>query len=196
MGRGGGGWVITGAPPWGSNLNVIAPVAPPSDNAEELKMTVDPEMDEVTFVDTFVDLEGEGAMLADPWNSTQRLIYDINSLPRRESRSRRQMTPGYEIGTRYRPDSSNEEKSRHRHKSEALAFALRLEAWADDMRRQARYCDDGRRHRNRGASEDDDGVAMYLRQLTQRAGRDGPTIGRTLEVLRQTADARDKVGWN
>ena len=36
------------------------------------------------------------------------------------------------------------------------------------MRRQAGYCNDGRRHRNRGASEDDDGVAMYLRQLTQR----------------------------
>jgi len=167
--NGGGRSVKTGAPPWDSNLNVIAPVASPSGkNAEELKMTVDPEMDEITFVDSFVDLEGERAMSAEPWNSTQRLTYDINSLPRRESRSRRQMTPGYEIGTRYRPDISNEERSRHRYKSEALAIALRLEAWADDLRRQARYCDDGRRHRNRGVSEYDHGVVMYLRQFTQR----------------------------
>jgi len=44
------------------------------------------------------------------------MTYDINSLPQRESRSRRQMTSGY--GTGYRPDSSDGDRS-PRHKSEA-----------------------------------------------------------------------------
>ena len=51
---------------------------------------------------------------------------------------------------------------------EALATAMRLEAWANDVRRQARYRDDGHRYRNRGVNEDGDNAATYHRQLTQR----------------------------
>jgi len=113
-GRGAGGRVITGAPSWGSSSNAVAAVALLSGkNSEESKMAVDPEMGKV----------GKGArhkeraMSVDQWNPTKRLTYDVNSLPQRESRSRRQMTSGY--GTGYRPDSSDADRSRHRHKSEA-----------------------------------------------------------------------------
>ena len=58
----------------------------------------------------------ERAMSVDQWNPTKRLTYDVNSLPQRESRSRRQMTSGY--GTGHRPHSSDDDMSR-RHKSEA-----------------------------------------------------------------------------
>jgi len=47
---------------------------------------------------------------------------------------------------------------------EALATAMRLEAWANDVPRQSRYRDDGHRYRNRCVSEDDDGAATYHRQ--------------------------------
>ena len=39
---------------------------------------------------------------------------------------------------------------------EALVTAMILEAWANDVRRQARYRDDGHRFRNRGVNEDGD----------------------------------------
>ena len=48
---------------------------------------------------------------------------------------------------------------------------MRLEAWANDVRRQARFRDDGHRYRNRGVNEDEGGAATaatYHRQLTQR----------------------------
>ena len=112
-GRGGGGRVITGAPSWGPSSNAVATVALPSGkNSEDFKMAVDPEMGKVEKG----DLHKERAMSVDQWNPTKRLTYDVNSLPQRESRSRRQMTSGY--GTGYRPDSSDDDRSR-RHKSEA-----------------------------------------------------------------------------
>jgi len=76
-------------------------------------MAVDPEMGKVNKGAR----HKERAMSVDQWNPTKRLTYDINSLPQRESRSRRQMTSGY--GTGYRPDSSDDDRNRHRHRSEA-----------------------------------------------------------------------------
>jgi len=111
-GRGGGRVVICGAPLWGSSSNAIATVSLPSGmNSEELKMAVNPEMGKVGK---------ERAMSVDQWNPTKRLTYDVNSLPQRESRSHRQMTSGYCTG--YRPDSSDDDRSRHRRKSEARRY--------------------------------------------------------------------------
>jgi len=50
---------------------------------------------------------------------------------------------------------------------EALATAMRLEAWANDVRRQTKYHDEKHRYRNHGVSEDDDSSIKY-NQLTQR----------------------------
>jgi len=50
---------------------------------------------------------------------------------------------------------------------EALTTAMRLEAWANDVRRQTKYHDEKHRYRNRGVSEDDDSSTKY-NQLTQR----------------------------
>jgi len=75
-------------------------------------MAVDPEMG---MVDKSARHK-ERAMSVDQWNPTKRLTYDVNSLPQRESRLRRQMTSGY--GTGYRLDSSDDDRS-CRHKSEA-----------------------------------------------------------------------------
>jgi len=112
-GRGGGERVITGAPSWGTSSNAVAAVALPSGkNFEEFKMAVDPEMG---MVDKGARHK-ERAMSVDQWNPTNRLTYDVNSLPQRELRSRRQMTSGY--GTGYRPDSSDDDTSR-RYRSEA-----------------------------------------------------------------------------
>jgi len=156
--------VTTGAPPWGTNLNADASVALPSGRRPEVyKKAVHPETDDDTVVKTFVDRERGRETSVDPWNLTQRLTYDIS---RRESRSCRQMTPGY--GTGYGFDSSGEERSRYGHESEALDIDVRLEALADDLRRQAKYRDDKHRHRNRGIGEDDDYAITYHRQLTQR----------------------------
>jgi len=112
-GRGCGRPVISGAPSWGSSSNAVATVALPSGmNSEDFEMAVDPEMGKV----------GKGArhkeraMSVDQWNPTKRLTYDVNSLPQRETKSRRQMMSGYATG--YRPDCSDDDTSR-RHKSEA-----------------------------------------------------------------------------
>ena len=112
-GRGGDGRVITGAPSWGTSSNAVAAVALPSGkNSEESKMAMDPEMSILSKGAR----HKERAMSVDQWNPAKRLTYDINSLPQRESRSRRQMTSGY--GTGHRPDSSDDDTSR-RHTSEA-----------------------------------------------------------------------------
>jgi len=44
---------------------------------------------------------------------------------------------------------------------EALTTAMRLEAWANDVRRQTKYHDEKNRYRNRGVSEDDNGSTRY-----------------------------------
>ena len=188
----GGRWVTTGAPPWGSNLNADATVALPSGRKPVgYKKAEDPEMDEVTVADTFADLGRRRKMSGDQWNKTQRLTYNVSSLPWHESRSRRQMTAGY--GTGYRNCSSSDERSRHWHESEALAIAMRLEAWADNLRRHARYRDDRLRHRNRGDSKDDSDTATYHRQLTQRLD----VVDRQLaELWYRIADVRGKIGWS
>ena len=55
-------------------------------------MAVDPEM---VKVDKGA-WHKERAMSVDQWNPTKSLTYDVNSLPQRESRSRRQMTSVYD----------------------------------------------------------------------------------------------------